>query len=116
MTEELFAFSRKLAGVASLDDLLWATTYQIASMLKVRVVLLLPEGDEHRRCAPAIRPRTSSTTPTSRRRKWCWEHNRAAGRGADTLPGAKRLFLPLRTGRGAGRRDRPRPRRARRRC
>ena len=27
--------------------------------------------------------------------KWTWEHNRAAGRGADTLPGAKRLFLPL---------------------
>ena len=32
---------------------------------------------------------------------WAWEHNRAAGRGADTLPGAKRLFLPMRTGRGA---------------
>jgi two-component system sensor histidine kinase KdpD len=30
---------------------------------------------------------------------WAWEHNRPAGRGADTLPGAKRLFLPLRTGR-----------------
>ena len=28
------------------------------------------------------------------------EHNRAAGRGADTLPGAKRLFLPMQTGRG----------------
>ena len=33
--------------------------------------------------------------------KWAWEHNRPAGRGADTLPGAKRLFLPMRTGRGA---------------
>jgi two-component system sensor histidine kinase KdpD len=32
--------------------------------------------------------------------RWTWEHNRAAGRGADTLPGAKRLFLPLRTGSG----------------
>jgi len=31
--------------------------------------------------------------------RWAWEHNRAAGRGADTLPGAKRWFLPLRTGR-----------------
>ena len=26
--------------------------------------------------------------------KWAWEHNQPAGRGADTLPGAKRLFLP----------------------
>ena len=44
--------------------------------------------------------------------QWTWEHNRAAGRGADTLPGAKRLFLPMRTGRGADRRARHRPRRA----
>ena len=33
--------------------------------------------------------------------KWAWENDRAAGRGSDTLPGAKRLFLPMRTGRGA---------------
>ncbi len=33
--------------------------------------------------------------------RWCWDRNQPAGRGADTLPGAKRLFLPLRTGRGA---------------
>ncbi|HVZ54883.1 MAG TPA: ATP-binding protein, partial [Pseudolabrys sp.] len=33
--------------------------------------------------------------------KWAWQNNRPAGRGADTLPGAKRLFLPMRTGRGA---------------
>ena len=32
-TEALYAFSRKLAGAASLDDVLWATAYQIASML-----------------------------------------------------------------------------------
>jgi two-component system sensor histidine kinase KdpD len=33
--------------------------------------------------------------------KWAWESNRSAGRGSDTLPGAKRLFLPMRTSRGA---------------
>jgi two-component system sensor histidine kinase KdpD len=32
--------------------------------------------------------------------KWVWEHGTAAGRGADTLPGAKWLFMPMRTGRG----------------
>jgi len=42
--ESLYAFSRKLAGAGTLDDVLWATAYQIASMLKVRVVLLLPES------------------------------------------------------------------------
>src|SRR6185437_7254776 len=38
-TEELYQFSRKLAAIASLDDLLWATAYQMAAMLKLRVVL-----------------------------------------------------------------------------
>ena len=33
--------------------------------------------------------------------KWAWQNDRPAGRGSDTLPGAKRLFLPMRTGRGA---------------
>ena len=49
MTEDLYLFSKKLAGTATLDDVLWATAFQIASMLKVRVVLLLPENGTHRR-------------------------------------------------------------------
>ena len=44
-TEDLYRFSRKLAGVVTLDDLLWATAYQVAHMLKLHVVLLLPEGE-----------------------------------------------------------------------
>ena len=46
-TEELYLFSRKLAGAVDLDDLLWATAYQIALMLKVRVVLLAAGRREH---------------------------------------------------------------------
>ena len=42
-TESLYSFSRKLAGAGTLDDVLWATAYQTALMLKVRVVLLLPD-------------------------------------------------------------------------
>ncbi len=97
-TEELFAFSRKLAGIGTLDDLLWATVYQIASMLKVRVVLLLPAGD-----SIAVRagypPEDQLDDADLAAAQWTWAHNHPAGRGADTLPGAKRLFLPLRTGR-----------------
>ena len=63
-TERLYGFSRKLAGCGTLDDLLWAIASQIAAMLKVRVVLLLPE-DGPSPSGPAIRPRTRSTRPTS---------------------------------------------------
>ncbi len=43
--ESLYAFSRKLAGAGTLDDLLWATrlSRRALDVLNVRVVLLLPE-------------------------------------------------------------------------
>ncbi|MGZ5931974.1 MAG: DUF4118 domain-containing protein [Rhizomicrobium sp.] len=99
MTEDLYLFSRKLAGVIQLDDLLWATAHQIAQMLKVRVVLLLPAGEtiEVRAGFP---PEDMIDEADLAAAKWTWQHAQAAGRGADTLPGAKRLFLPMKTGRG----------------
>ena len=119
--EELYQFSRKLAVAVALDDLLWATAHQIALMLKVRVVLLLPEdaaiGDERMAgggAAPvgdrpaagklAVRagypPEDLLDAADIAAATWCWQHTRPAGRGADTLPGGKWLFLPMRTGRG----------------
>ncbi len=98
-TELLYAFSRKLAGVGTLDDVLWATAYQAALMLKVRVVLLLPrEGTIA--VAAGYPPEDVLDEADLAAAKWAWQNNRPAGRGADTLPGAKRLFLPMRTGRG----------------
>ncbi len=99
LTESLYQFSRKLAGTANMDDLLWATAYQVAALLDVRVVLLLPEGE-----SVAVRagypPEDALDAADIAAAKWSWQHDRAAGRGSDSLPGAKRLFLPLRTGRG----------------
>ncbi|MCX5568215.1 sensor histidine kinase [Kaistia nematophila] len=99
-TEGLYLFSRKLAGAGTLEDVLWATVYQIASMLKVRVVVLLPENG-----TIAVRagypPDDTLVDADIAAARWAWEHNRPAGRGADTLPGARRLYLPLRTGRTA---------------
>ncbi len=100
ITEELLGFSKKLAGVATLDDLLWATAYQIASMLKLRVVILMPDGLDLGVKA-GYPPEDEIDGADIAAAKWSWAHNHAAGRGSDTLPGAKRLFLPLRTGRGA---------------
>ena len=99
-TESLYAFSRKLAGVGTLDDVLWATAYQTALMLKVRVVLLLPE-DGSIAVKAGYPPEDMLDNADLAAANWAWENNRSAGRGSDTLPGAKRLFLPMRTGRGA---------------
>ncbi len=106
-TEELYRFSRKLAGILDMDDLLWATAYQVATMLKLRVVLLLPEEDRDGGRGGggiAVRagyPPEDALDPADlAAAMWCWKNNREAGRGADTLPGAPRLFLPLRTASG----------------
>jgi two-component system sensor histidine kinase KdpD len=98
--ELLYAFSRKLAGVGTLDDVLWATAYQAALMLKVRVVLLLPE-DGSIAVKAGYPPEDILDEADVAAAKWAWQNDRVAGRGSDTLPGAKRLFLPMRTGRGA---------------
>jgi two-component system sensor histidine kinase KdpD len=98
-TEQLYAFSRKLAGTATLDDVLWATAYQTALMLKVRVVLLLPEGGVLTVKA-GYPPEDELDKADLAAANWAWSNDRPAGRGSDTLPGAKRLFLPMRTGRG----------------
>ncbi|MBZ6075595.1 sensor histidine kinase [Microvirga puerhi] len=99
-TEALYSFSRKLAGVGTLDDVLWATAFQVASMLQVRVVILLPENGSIAVKA-GYPPEDTLDGADLAAAKWTWENNHPAGRGADTLPGAKRLFFPMRTGRGA---------------
>jgi two-component system sensor histidine kinase KdpD len=99
-TESLYTFSRKLAGIGTLDDVLWATAYQIALMLKVRVVLLLPE-DGSIAVKAGYPPEDTLGEADLAAAKWAWQSDRPAGRGSENLPGAKRLFLPMRTGRGA---------------
>ena len=98
-TESLYAFSRKLASTATLDDVLWASAYQTALMLKVRVVLLLPE-DGVLTVKAGYPPEDQLDKADLAAANWAWGNDRPAGRGSDTLPGAKRLFLPMRTGRG----------------
>ncbi|PKR91086.1 two-component sensor histidine kinase [Pleomorphomonas diazotrophica] len=98
MTDDLYQFSRKLAGTGTLDDVLWATAYQIASMLRLRVVILMPESD-----TLAVKvgypPDDTLVDADIAAARWAWDHEQPAGRGAYTLPGAKRLYMPLRTGR-----------------
>ncbi len=98
-TDDLYQFSRKLSVAVTLDDLLWATAHQIALMLKVRVVLLLPVND-----TVSVRggfpPDDMLDEADLAAAKWSWQNNQITGRGSDTLPGGKWLFQPLRTGRG----------------
>jgi two-component system sensor histidine kinase KdpD len=96
LTADLYGFSRKIAGIGSLEDLLWVVTYQIAAMLKCDVVLLLPDAGGLRVRA-GYPPEDRLDDADMAAAEWTWAHDHAAGRGADTLPGGRRLFLPLKT-------------------
>jgi two-component system sensor histidine kinase KdpD len=71
-TELLYAFSRKLAGAGTLDDVLWATAYQAAVMLKVNVVLLLPE-DGSIAVKAGYPPEDTLDAADLAAAKWAWE-------------------------------------------
>lgn len=100
ITAELHAFSRKLTGIADLAELLWATVHQIAAMLRVEAVVLLPEPDGPLAVQAAWPPEDRLDEADLAAALWSFEHDRPAGRDAETLPGARRLFLPMRTSRG----------------
>jgi two-component system sensor histidine kinase KdpD len=98
-TESLYAFSRKLAGTATLDDVLWATAYQTALMLKVRVVLLLPE-DGVLTVKAGYPPEDQLDKADLAAANWAWGNDRPAGRGADTLPAPSGCFCRCEPGAG----------------
>ena len=83
----------------TLDDLLWATAYQIASMLRSGSCCCCRKA--RARGARRLSAGRYAGRGGPRGGQMVLGEQRPAGRGADTLPGAKRLFLPMRTGRGA---------------
>lgn len=68
-------------------------------MLKLDVVFLLPE-DGRLVMRAAWPPEDTLDDADMGAAKWAFDNSRPAGRGSDTLTGAKRLFLPVGTERG----------------
>jgi two-component system sensor histidine kinase KdpD len=68
-------------------------------MLRVEAVVLLP-GDDGTLEAVTASSGDRLDEGDLDVARWTWEHDRPAGRGADVLPEAGHLFLPMRTGRG----------------
>ncbi|MDQ3828312.1 MAG: sensor histidine kinase KdpD [Candidatus Tectomicrobia bacterium] len=98
-TAALYALSRQIAGAAELNDVLRAIVTYVAQVLGAKVVILLPEAD--RILLQAAHPANIELTEAERAAAtWAWQHNRPAGRGADTLPGGEWFYLPLATARG----------------
>jgi two-component system sensor histidine kinase KdpD len=100
-TAELYAFSRNIADVMDLYDLLWIVVSQIARLLNVEVVMLMPaEGSVGKLESRAAFPPDSDFNDADlAAARWAWDADQATGRGTDTLPNIRWLFVPIRTSR-----------------
>lgn len=104
-TAELYAFSRKIAGVIDLDDLLWIVVTHLARLMGAEIAVLMPERsppDAGKLLLRAAFPPDSDFSEADlAAARWSWDAERPAGRGTDTLPGGRWLFMPIRTSRSA---------------
>ena len=98
-TAELYAFSRKIAGVMDLYDLLWIIVTHLARVLNAEIVILMPD-DGRLESRAAFPPDSDFTDADLAAARWSWEADHPTGRGTDTLPGGRWLFVPIRTVRG----------------
>jgi len=94
-TAALYGLSRAIAGAVGLNRVLEAIVAQVGNDLRAKVAVLLPgaEGMTQRAVYPAGAGLNDQEQGAA---TWAWEHNQAAGRGTDTLPGKSWLYLPLR--------------------
>ena len=99
ITSALYGFSSNLASEAKLEKLLSTSVSQIAASLRADVVLMLPDAHGTLKLASSFPPGDIIDKADFGAAQWSFEHGRSAGRGSDTLPGAPRVFLPLRTSR-----------------
>jgi len=102
---ELYAFSRKIAGVIDLDDLLWIVVTHLARLMNAEIAILMPDTlkpEEGTLALHAAFPPDSHVTETDlAAARWSWDQERPTGRGTDTLPGGRWLFMPIRTSRSS---------------
>ena len=87
-------FARQMTGIGNETELAQVLCAEVARLLDVRAVLLLPEdGDLVVRAANPPEDRLETLERAAAR--WAFDNNRRAGRGSDTLTACEWLFSPI---------------------
>ena len=98
-SRELFGLSRQLTSAKSEDEAAESLARYVARAFDVECVVLARVGFTELRLAGASAQKLDLTDADMAAARWTAERGEPTGRGADTLPGARWLFLPLRTSR-----------------
>lgn len=95
-TRRLYDFSRRISGIASLDEVAEAAASDMHGALARNVVILLArDGDI---ALTGMWPPVDDLDPASMAAaRWAHEHDEPAGSKTQTLPTAPWLFVPLKT-------------------
>ncbi len=97
-TAELYMMSREFAGSPAVDALAQIAERHIGSVFDATVTVLLPDDRVQLGIGVwvALSPADQQTLETERGvAQWSFEHRQEAGRGTNTLAGARALYLPL---------------------
>lgn len=97
-TAVLYELSRKLAATQNFQEMLATATEHLTSIFDSRVAIFLPNESNN------LQIQSGDIAAETEHRKlgvatWVYEHGTIAGMGTDALPGARGIYLPLRTSR-----------------
>jgi len=96
-TANLFDFSRKVASVASLDDVVWAAVHHVASTMQCASLILMPEASGKLSIVGGYPPEDRLDARDWGAAEWAWDKREPAGWSSATLPSASWLFLPMKS-------------------
>lgn len=98
-TRRLYEFSRKISGLATVDNIAEGAAGELHASLARGAIILLSEQGELvlRGCWP---PEDTLDAATMTAARWAFTHDEPAGADTATLPTVPWLFLPLKTPRG----------------
>jgi len=91
----LYEFTRRLSGLAALDEVAEGAAGEIHASLARPVIVLLAQNDDLVLTA-AWPPEDSLDAAAMTAARWAWSHNEPAGADTGTLPIVPWYFVPLR--------------------
>ncbi|HTJ94483.1 MAG TPA: sensor histidine kinase KdpD [Pararobbsia sp.] len=95
----MYEIARELAAALTTEQIVEAGTRHVSELFRARVAVLLPDSDEKVRqpvdnpAGPAMLTHDAVDFDVA---QWVYDQQKRAGRGTDTLPASRSLFLPLR--------------------
>ncbi len=94
-TRRLYEFTRRLSGLAGVEDIAERAVSEIHGSLRKPAIILLGKDNELTLVA-AWPPEDSLDTASLSAARWAYEHNEPAGRNTSTLPLVPWFFIPMR--------------------